>query len=414
MPYDLNCASGATCATHGPSNWSTVRLTSITTRQYSVAASAYQNVDSYALNQTEPPTGDGTSPTLWLASVTRTGDDTSDGGSSSPVTLPAESFTGTDLADRVDTTNFPGLYRYRITSITNEMGGVTGVSYGTPDACTASYVQGITTNAAAASNAKSCYPVWWTPPGYVAPVMDWFEKYAVTQVLNNDTTGGALAEQTDYSYGGGAAWHYDDNEVVKAKYRGYGQFRGYGSVTTYTGDGVDDPQTEQVTSYYRGMSDDNNSTAVTLTDSQGGTHDDANVLAGLSLETTAYNGKGGPVDQSTITSYWVSAAAASRARPGLPALTANMVAPCRDLDPAGADRRRRHLLAGHRDRHHLQHDHQQRVLRPAQLRLQPHGARQPGLCPVHRHQLCPGQHRGEPGRPARHGRNRLRRVRRVH
>ena len=32
---------------------------------------------------------------------------------------------------------------------------------------------------------------------------------------------------------------------------------------------------EQLTTYHRGMSDDNNSTAVTLTDSQGGGHDDA-------------------------------------------------------------------------------------------------------------------------------------------
>lgn len=327
VPYDLNCASGATCTTDGPTYWSTVRLTSITTRQYSVAAAAYQNVDSYALTQTEPPTGDGTSPTLWLASIVRTGDDTSAGGSSSAITLPAESFAGTDLQDRVDTTNFPGLYRYRITSITNEMGGITGITYGLPDACSASYVQGITTNAAAASNTNSCYPQWWTPPGYVAPVMDWFEKYAVTEVLGNDTTGGALTEQTDYAYGGGAAWHYDDNEVVKAKFRSYGQFRGYATVTTYTGDGVNDPQAEQVTTYYRGMSDDNNSTAVTLTDSQGGSHDDANVLAGMPLETTIYNGKNGPVDHSTITSYWISAATATRARSGLSALTATMVHP---------------------------------------------------------------------------------------
>jgi RHS repeat-associated protein len=327
VPYDLNCGSGGTCTTHGPTFWSTVRLTSITTRQYSVSAAAYQNVDTYALTQTEPPTGDGTSPTLWLASVTRTGDDTSAGGSSSAISLQAVSFAGTDLQNRVDTTNFPGLYRYRITSITSEMGGITGISYGTPNACTASYVQGITTNAAASSNTSSCYPVWWTPQGYAAPVMDWFEKYAITQVLENDTTGGALAQQTGYSYSGGAAWHFDDNEVVQAKYRGYGQFRGYGSVTTYTGDGVNDPQTQEVTAYYRGMSDDNNTTAVTLTDSQGGHHDDANALAGLPLETTAYNGKGGPVDHSTITSYWVSAAAGSRARTGLPALTANVVEP---------------------------------------------------------------------------------------
>jgi hypothetical protein len=190
------------------------------------------------------------------------------------------SFGGIDLQNRVDTANFPGLYRYRIDQVTGEMGAVTQVTYGTPDACSDSYVSGMTTNAEAASNTGSCYPVWWTPASYTAPVMDWFEKYAVTEVTTSDTTGGALTEQESYSYGGGAAWHFDDNQVVKAKYRTYGQFRGYGSVTTLTGDGDNNPQTESVTSYYRGMSDDDNSTAVTLTDSQGGTHNDADQLAG--------------------------------------------------------------------------------------------------------------------------------------
>jgi RHS repeat-associated protein len=327
VPYDLNCASGASCSIHGPTYWSTVRLTSITTEQYSVASSAWQDVDTYTLDQTEPATGDGTSPTLWLASITRQGDDTTAGGSSSSQGLPSVSFGGLDLQDRVDTTNFPGLYRYRIDQITSEMGALTQVTYGTPDTCSASYVDGMTTNAEAASNTDSCFPVWWTPDGYTAPVMDWFEKYAVTGVTTSDPTGGARTEYTSYQYPnpGGAAWHYDDNPVVKAKYRTYGQFRGYGTVTTRTGDGNNDPQTKSVTAYYRGMSDDNNSTAVTLTDSQGGTHDDADQLAGQPLETTTYNGDGGPVDHSTITSYWVSPATATESRNGLPALTANMV-----------------------------------------------------------------------------------------
>ena len=326
VPYDLVCASGATCGAYGPGYFSEVRLTSISTEQYSVSAAGYKQVDSYALTQTEPATGDGTAPTLWLASIGRTGQDTSAGGSSASIPLPTVKFSGTDLQNRVDTTNFPGLYRYRITSVTTEMGAVIGVTYETPDTCTAAYVQAETASAAA-SNTKSCYPVWWTPAGYTAPVLDWFEKYAVQQVLTSDQTGGALTEATSYKYSGGGAWHYDDNEVVKAKYRTYGQFRGFGTVETLTGDGVNDPQTESVTSYYRGMSDDNNSTAVTLTDSQGGHHDDANQLAGLPLETTAYLGAGGPVDHSTITSYWVSAATATRNRSGLPALTANMVQP---------------------------------------------------------------------------------------
>jgi RHS repeat-associated protein len=325
VPYDLNCASGASCSTYGPTFWSTVRLTSITTEQYSAAASAYQDVDGYALTQTEPATGDGTSPTLWLSSITRTGDDTTAGGSTSAEALPSVSFGGVDLQNRVDTTNFPGLYRYRIDQITTEMGAVTQVTYGTPDACTDAYVEGKTTSAEAAGNTDSCYPVWWTPQGYTAPVMDWFEKYAVTEVTTSDTTGGSLTEQTSYQYGS-PAWHYDDEAAVQAKYRTYGQFRGYASVTTLTGDGVNNPQTESVTAYYQGMTDDNDSTAVTLTDSQGGTHDDADQLASEPLETTVYNGDGGPVDHSTIYSYWVSPAAATEAVSGLPDLTANMVA----------------------------------------------------------------------------------------
>lgn len=146
------------------------------------------------------------------------------------------------------------------------------------------------------------------------------------EAATSDTTGGALTEQTDYQYGR-PAWHYDDNQVVQAKYRTYGQFRGYASVTTLTGDGVNNPQTKSVTAYYQGMSDDNDSAAVTVTDSLGGKHDDADQLAGQPLETTVYNGNGGPADHYTIDSYWVSAAAATQSRPGLPDLTANMVEP---------------------------------------------------------------------------------------
>jgi RHS repeat-associated protein len=326
VPYDLNCAQGSTCTTYGPTFWSTARLTAITTEQYT--GSAWNTVDVYTLNENEPGTSDGTSPTLWLSSVSREGEDTTAGGSTAGITLPGVQFGGQDLANRVDTANFPGLYRYRIDQVTGEMGAVTSVTYATPYTCTAAYVDGMTTNAEAASNTESCYPVWWTPPDYTAPVLDWFEKYAVTAVTTTDQTTGGEAQSTQYAYSGGAAWHYDDNEVVKAKYRTYGQFRGYGTVETLTGAGTaGEPQAESATTYYRGMSDDNNTTAVTLTDSQLGHHDDANQLAGKPLETTVYNGDGGPVDHSTIYSYWISPATATRTRSGLPALTANMVEP---------------------------------------------------------------------------------------
>ncbi|MFD7933401.1 polymorphic toxin-type HINT domain-containing protein [Streptomyces sp. NPDC059755] len=323
VPYDLVCASGATCAAHGPTFFSTVRLASVKVQQYSVAAAKYQAIDTYTLHQSEPATGDGTSPTLWLASITHEGDDTTAGGSTSPITLPDVKFAGVDLKNRVDTSNFPGLYRYRISGITSEMGGLTSVSYDLPDVCTASYVA----SADPKTNTKSCYPVSWTPKDYLNPITDWFEKYAVTQVTETDSTGGAAQKKTNYLYNGGAAWHHDDNEVVKAKYRTWGQFRGYASVETRTGDGVNDAQTKSVTSYYRGMDDDwlssSSRRTVTVTDSQGGVHTDSDQLAGNALETTAYTGVGGSVDNSTVTSYWISAATATRARTGLPALTAH-------------------------------------------------------------------------------------------
>ncbi|MEV4561968.1 RHS repeat-associated core domain-containing protein [Kitasatospora sp. NPDC049285] len=326
VPFDLICNQGATCSPKSPSMFSTARLKQIVTQQYDTASSQYKPVDTWDLAQTEPPTGDGTSPTLWLASITHTGADTSAGGSGS-LALPAVKFGGTTMQNRVDTANFPGMFRYRLTSITSELGAVTGITYGLPNACTAAYVA----SANASSNTNSCYPVSWTPKFYSAPVMDWFEKYAVTQVLEADATGGALQKATSYEYTGGAAWHYDDNEVVQAKYRTWGQFRGYGTVITRTGDGANDRRTKSVTDYYRGMDGDyltpTTNRSVSVTDSQGGVRPDSAQLSGSALETSSYKGDGGAVDSSTITSYWVSSATATRNRTGLPALTANTVKP---------------------------------------------------------------------------------------
>ncbi|MEV4826679.1 RHS repeat-associated core domain-containing protein [Micromonospora sp. NPDC049274] len=322
VPFDLICASGTDCDDWSPAFFSTRRLTSIEAQQYNTATSQYEKVDSYALSHSMPATGDGTSPTLWLTSIARTGHDTSAGGSTAAITLPSVSFTGIKLPNRVDITGgLPSFYRQRIATITTETGSVISPSYELPVPCTAP----VTTDPAA--NTKSCYPVYWTPDGYVNPTKDWFNKYAVTRVTSTDPTGGAAALSTSYKYLNGAAWHYDENEVVKTKYRSYGQFRGYGKVQTFTGDGVNDRRTQAETVYYRGMSKNNNSTVVNLTDSVGGNHEDVDELAGKELETTQYLGENGRVDSSTITSYWVSGATATRSRTGLSALTAQWVAP---------------------------------------------------------------------------------------
>lgn len=63
VPFDLVC-DAATCTSTSPAFFSTVRLTSIATQQWSTTTNQYENVDSFALTQTMPPTGDGLSSTL--------------------------------------------------------------------------------------------------------------------------------------------------------------------------------------------------------------------------------------------------------------------------------------------------------------------------------------------------------------
>src|SRR5262249_14822406 len=53
---------------------------------------------------------------------------------------------------------------------------------------------------------------------------------------------------------------------------------------------------------------------------------DTDELAGRELETVSYLGDGGGVDSSTISSYWISNATATRPRAGLPDLTSNWIA----------------------------------------------------------------------------------------
>ncbi len=330
VPTDLICASGATCSSYGPAFFSTVRLTNIAAEQYN--GTTYVTVDNYALGQTIPTTGTYNTSTLQLDSVTRTGEDTT-GGSSTNVALPAETFGYEMMANRVNYTSGTGsglgpMNRYRLTSVTTDSGSVISVVYELVTPCTATSIATLTPS----TNTASCFPVEWTPPSAAASpsvYTDWFNKYSVESVSQSDPSGGSAGLFTAYKYPGGAgAWHYDDNEVVQAKYRTYGQWRGFGDVQTFTGQGTD-PLTESEVWYYRGMDGDwlssTSTRSVSLTDSQHVAHTDSNQLAGDVLESATYTYDGGPVDHSIINSYWVSAPTATRTRTGLPALTANAV-----------------------------------------------------------------------------------------
>ncbi|MDG4785251.1 RHS repeat-associated core domain-containing protein [Micromonospora sp. WMMD1102] len=321
-PYDLNCKSTGDCYMHSVTFWSRLRLTAIATQVNN--GTAHTTVDTHKLSHTFPAPGDGTSPALWLTSIQHTA-----GTGADAVTLPAVTFEPTKLPNRADGIDgAPAMNHNRISTITTETGEVVGIGYRTE--CTAPVTL------APESNTKLCYPVYWTKEGEDKQTLDWFHKYVVDEVTDQDPTGGSTPVYTKYDYLDGGAWAYDDSEIVKDKHRTYGQWRGFGRVQVRTGAGVDQ-KTLTETVYYRGLDGDrlpNNarrsakvklSTAVTVPGATAEVPDQPQ-LAGSIRQVLRFESDGGPVHDTTVTDYWVSPATATRKR-SVGDLTAHMARP---------------------------------------------------------------------------------------
>ncbi|MBV2156764.1 RHS repeat-associated core domain-containing protein [Kitasatospora sp. SUK 42] len=251
-PLDQACGSSGSCKNYSPTFWSPLMLSQISTQV--LVGSSYTTVDSWALNHTFPDPGDGTKPALWLASIVRTATN-----GRPAVALPAVSFTARELANRVDglVPAEPGFLRPRIQQITAETGGQINVNYADPQCSRVNS----TMPSSEDGNTMACMPVHWYLPGSSSPdpVSDWFNKYLVTSVTEQDAvTGTTLTKSTNYTYGGTAAWHRNDGEFTDPKVRTWDDFRGYQTVTTTTGSGYsgEAPKTQQVTTYLRGMNGD--------------------------------------------------------------------------------------------------------------------------------------------------------------
>ncbi|MCU7728949.1 polymorphic toxin-type HINT domain-containing protein [Actinoplanes sp. KI2] len=348
-PIDLNCAAGATdCTNHGASFWSRKRLTSITTQVQ--VGGATKQVDRYDFTQTFPDGGDHP-PTLWLASITHTGLDRL-GGAAADTSAGTVSFgTPLQLPNRVGTLPGPQLmYHNRIQTVLTETGAETTIVYNTPDcsglpATNTQDPADTDVKAFASTNKTGCFPVYWTPEAQPAPLVDWFYTHPVRSVTTTDghdsyQDGSEPELVTEYSYVGNPGWHYDDNEVTKAKYRTWGQFRGYPEVDVTTGDPsifhktngakVFDQKTLTKTYYFLGMNGDtmpSGTRSVPALTSQDGTISvaDNSVLAGQVFETDTYTGVGGTIDNTAVTVPTIIGPTATRTRSGLPALTAQMV-----------------------------------------------------------------------------------------
>ncbi|MCK8678615.1 RHS repeat-associated core domain-containing protein [Streptomyces lichenis] len=309
VPFDQICKKDTVCTDQSaPSFFSRMRLTGITTQVYDGSGTGadtdYRDVNHWALEHSFPDPGDGSNAGLWLKSIQHTG------RVGTAVTLPAITFSGVQMHNRVDKTgdDVPPFIKWRVRTVTSETGSVLTVNYSDPECVAGVGVPELD------KNTKRCYPVKWIPPSNPTPGTDpqprtdWFHKYVVTQVSESDPTGGAPLKQTDYTYTGGGAWAYDDQSpITPAKYRTWGIWRGYPKVTTTTGESAG-TRSRSTSLYYRGMHGDKRLDGTTrketVTDSKGSSVDDEEQYAGQVRETITYNGTAGEEVSGTITTPW--------------------------------------------------------------------------------------------------------------
>ncbi|MFD7579825.1 RHS repeat-associated core domain-containing protein [Kitasatospora sp. NPDC059817] len=334
VPMDKQCPEAGTCATYGPTFWSTKWLNSITTSIRS--GGSYRPVDQYDFVHVfeKPQNATDNAPIAWLQSVKRTGKDTANGQVQQE--LPEVTFANQLLPNRVDglVPARPRYNRPRMAVITTETGGTITVSYA-KDSCSRTAGR---MPASADNNTMGCYAVKWFDTGLQTTVDDWFLRYPVETVTvdpNGKLVTGSVPTTVGYTYGP-AAWHRNDGALVESDYRTWDQFRGYASVTTVTGSGKDGPQAKATTSYHQGMDGDYKADGkpkgASVAGVKSGGRTDSDWLSGKILETDTYADasapNGSPVSY-TVNSYEKPDSPKSTAthkRTGLPDLVAQYAA----------------------------------------------------------------------------------------
>ncbi|MEV0566863.1 RHS repeat-associated core domain-containing protein [Dactylosporangium sp. NPDC050588] len=320
-PWDLNCASGATCEQTSPSFWTTRRLASITTKVYEVAISDFRDVERWTLTHSYPDPGDGTRAGLWLQKVSHEGF-VGIIPPAPPTTIPDVTFVGTPMHNRVDAVDAsPSMNWSRLTAINTETGGQIQIVYLGPDC-----VAGSRMPSAPSTNTLRCYPVRWTPDPITGEITDYFHKYVVDKVIENDLTGGSKRVLHQYTYIGDPAWHYaDDDGLISADQKTWNVWRGYAKVGVSDGEaptapGNPDERTYSETLYFRGMHGDklpSGTRTVNVVDSLGGSVPDEDAYSGMIRESRTFNGVGGAEVSGAINDPWQSAATATRTVNGI-------------------------------------------------------------------------------------------------
>lgn len=317
VPVDSIC-TGTTCTASqtSPTFFTRKRLAQIDTFVRN-SSSTYDAVDRWKVSETYPQSGDGSPNALWLSEIQHSGRAGTD------IILPAVKLTPSMMVNRVTGLAYgTPLTRARLTTITLESGGKIEVGYLGSD-CTASSLP------TDWNNGKRCYPAYYSENGS-PPTLQWFNKYLVNLVLEQDTAqvvdsndtvsaAGAVAKRTAYTYQGTPAWRYDDSLLTPAKYRTWNSWRGFERVTATVGDsgsGLTQTVTENL--FFRGMHGDKTNTSatknITVTDSQGGTWTDHDHLAGFVRESRQLTASGGSEMEGALFDPFVSAETANDGR----------------------------------------------------------------------------------------------------
>ncbi|MFE1518242.1 RHS repeat-associated core domain-containing protein [[Kitasatospora] papulosa] len=306
VPFDQICAESKACPLLvSPTFFTRKRLTDVTTSVWKGTGTGagtetdFRSVDGWHLEQSFPASGDVSQPSLWLESIQNTGK------AGTAISLPKVTFGGIQKSNRVDSPNddIAPFTKWRVRTIKSETGSFITVNYSDVQC-----VRGTLMPASEDKNDLRCYPVYWASDGG-EPSLDWFHKYVVESVFQDETTGGGRTIETYNTYGvndRGAGWGYTDDEgLTKDKHRTWSQWRGYAKVTTTTGD-ASGPRTKKTDLFMRGLDGEKEKDGTPrdekTTDSTGKVLEDSRQYAGFLRESTTYNGD--TVVGTTINDPW--------------------------------------------------------------------------------------------------------------
>ncbi|WP_018530965.1 MULTISPECIES: polymorphic toxin-type HINT domain-containing protein [unclassified Streptomyces] len=301
VPWDSNCKVDTKCAgQNSPTFWTRKQLDKITT-QIRTGDSTYEDVDAWTLGHVFTDNGDG-SKSLWLNSIDHTGKVGTD------TNVPSVKLYGKQLANRVDVAgdNIQPFIRFRMSAVESESGSVMSVNYADKQ-CTSSNLP------TPGKSTVRCYPVKWNPPGEEDPITDWFHKYVVSSVVEQDLVTGSPDQVTSYTYLGDAGWRKAKADgFTKSEYLTWSDWRGYGKVRVETSDGTENAsntKTEHV--FFQGLDGDTDpdggTKASTVKDSTGASYTDSDWKSGIELETTTYDGD--KVVSKSINTPWTKVTA---------------------------------------------------------------------------------------------------------